>query len=415
MPDRAKVRIVDCHDNYSHENKELLVMSMRTLSMVLFGISTASFLVACGGGSSDGGGGGGISTGYFLDSAVAGISYDCAPSGQSGTTQGGGSYTYVSGDTCSFSLGAVALGSAGAGEIVTPVELVSGGTPSHNTVLNIVRLLTTADDDGDPSNGINIPGEVAAAADSWSGVDITSGTFAVDTEVVNMVADIDAAIPGRTVTLTSEVAAQSHMEATAACVYSGLYKGSWSINGGTGDWGIIVFPSLSAQGISNDNTGGEGFWSGSYNNSTNVITLSGDHAGDAGTVTSTSMTPDNISGTLDFTGSLGVTGTFNGSRYTGSPTATYRFTGFYSGGSQGVFSIDIDSAYNVTGRSYDFYDKSGETLSGTLDNSTGALTVSGMTIDASATLDLGTGGISGGSWTSGGNSGTFAGSGCKLN
>jgi hypothetical protein len=389
-------------------------MSMRTLSIALLGVSTASVLVACGGGSSSGGDVG-TSIGYFLDSAVDGISYNCAPSGQSGSTQNGGAYNYASGDTCTFSLGAVQLGSASGGEIVTPVELVSGGSPSNTTVLNIVQLLTTADDDGDPSNGINIPGEVITAADSWSGVDVTSGTFDIDTAVVSMVADIDAAIPSRTVTLTSEATAQAHMEQTAACVYSGLYKGNWSINGDSGDWGIILFPSLSAQGISNDNFGGEGVWSGSYNNSTNVITLTGNHAGSAGTVTSTSMTPANISGILDFTSSLGTTGTFSGTRYAGSPNAVYRFTGFYSGGSQGVFSIDIDSAYNVTGRSYDFYDKGGETLSGTVNSVTGELAVSGATISATATLDLGIGGISGGSWISGGNSGTFSGSGCRLN
>lgn len=393
-------------------NKNLIVITA-------IGLICSSLLVACGGGSggtSGGGttGGGTTLTGIFNDSPVDGLAYSCVPSGQSGTTQNGGQFTYVAGDTCSFFLGAVELGTATAHEIVTPVELVVSGTPSDPTVVNIVQLLTTADEDGDPSNGINIPAEVADAAQAWTGVNVTSGTFDSDPDVIRMVEDIDA-IFMRTVWLTSEGEAQNHMMATAKCVYSGLFSGSWqdSTGGIQGEWGVILFPDLTAQGISDDTSGGAGSFQGSFDNATNMITLDGNHAGMVATVTGTISGTSSVSGTINSGGA--EVGSFSGSRFAGSPTATYRYTGFFSGGAEGVLSIDIDSARSVSGKGYSFSDKSTFTLSGSVDVN-GALTLSASNgVTGRADLDLANGTIANATWGDGTYSGAFAGSGCKLN
>ena len=83
------------------------------------------------GGTGDGGTGGGVSslvikTGYFTDSAVAGV--DFVSGGQSGTTDAAGTFTYEEGKQLALSVGGVSLGTTMPDENVTPIDLVSGGT-----------------------------------------------------------------------------------------------------------------------------------------------------------------------------------------------------------------------------------------------------------------------------------------------
>ncbi|MDH3342770.1 MAG: hypothetical protein OEM07_03515 [Gammaproteobacteria bacterium] len=381
----------------------------------------ASVLVGCSG--DDAASGSAVSTGYFQDSPVDGLAYSCAPSGQSGVTESGGAFNYVAGDSCTFTLGAVTLGTATAGDIVTPMELVANGTASNATVINIVQLLTTADDDGDPSNGINIPVAVSAAAESWAGIDVSSGTF--DSDIAQSVADIDAVYTSRTVTLTSNAAAQTHIETTASCVYSGMFAGDFSIDVTipvattvNGDWGVIVFPDGTAHGLSYDSLGGTGDWTGNWNTATNSITLTGSHDSNSGTVTGTAATPNTATGTISGTG---YSGTFSGSRIGGSATAAYRFTGYFSGTDRGVFTIDIDAAgTTASGNYYSFDNVLLGNLSGTVDGS-GNLSMSYSDSIGNGTVsgnvNLATGAISGGTWLNNttADNGSFTGSGCKLN
>ena len=63
-----------------------------------------------------------ILTGRFLDSAVEGIDYTSGS--VSGTTDSLGSFQDIEGQTVSFSLGYVAIGSGTPGEVMTLVDLV---------------------------------------------------------------------------------------------------------------------------------------------------------------------------------------------------------------------------------------------------------------------------------------------------
>jgi len=124
-------------------------------------IGILTLLTACGGG---GGGGGGdestnlcttTCTGIFVDDPVAGLHYETPTF--SGTTNSAGEFDYLPGETVTFSIGGIVLGSAEAGPVVTPLTLVSGATDATDPVVtNIVRLLLTLDDDGNPDNGISI-------------------------------------------------------------------------------------------------------------------------------------------------------------------------------------------------------------------------------------------------------------------
>ncbi len=117
------------------------------------------------------------SVGVFIDSPIAGITYNASPSGLSGVTNSDGEYEYEEGDTVAFSIGGINLPEVTAKGTVTPLDLGGEGADLANTtVINIIRLLQTLDSDGDPENGITISEEVATALEGIT-LDVTSEGF----------------------------------------------------------------------------------------------------------------------------------------------------------------------------------------------------------------------------------------------
>jgi len=124
------------------------------------------------------------SVGVFLDSAVAGLHYETET--QTGVSNSAGEFNYVPGETITFSIGDVILGSALALPVMTPLNLVTGATDaSHPVVNNIVRLLLTLDVDGNPENGIEISVEVNDAAVGQF-IDFKADNFEADGGLVGL-------------------------------------------------------------------------------------------------------------------------------------------------------------------------------------------------------------------------------------
>ena len=149
--------------------------------MIRMGILLPAFtalvlLTACGGG-----GGGGTAptvTGQFIDAPVQGLSYACS-SGTAGTTDAGGGYTCPDGDTVTFSVGAVTIGTVmAANGPVAPYSFFSADTVP---AVNLARLLQSLDGDGDPNNGL-IDLNSTLIASLPAGTDFSSPTFAADVE-----------------------------------------------------------------------------------------------------------------------------------------------------------------------------------------------------------------------------------------
>jgi len=162
------------------------------------------------------------STGVFVDSVASGIHYETPT--HSGTTNSAGEYDYLPGETVTFSIGGIVLGSASAGPVVTPLTLVSGATDATDPkVTNIVRLLLTLDDDGDPSNGISISAATATAAAGLT-VDFAAADLSADAGVTTLL----SAIPSTPV-LVDATTAQAHFTATLASTWGSM---TW----GTGTW-----------------------------------------------------------------------------------------------------------------------------------------------------------------------------------
>jgi len=149
-------------------------------SVVLFFLLVGmTAITACSGGSSstatgaDGSGSPNLLTGVFLDAPVAGLNYQTAT--MSGSTDVDGTFMYHEGESVTFSIGDVMLGSAPGDHIMTPIDLVPGAVDETDpTVTNICRLLQSLDQDGNLENGIMIT-ELMQSEMTGRMIDITLG------------------------------------------------------------------------------------------------------------------------------------------------------------------------------------------------------------------------------------------------
>lgn len=122
-----------------------------------------AFFTGCGGGSSAGKT---TASGTFVDSPVAGLSYQT--DSLSGITDESGTFNYFGGETVSFSLGGIPLGSTAVQETVTPFDLVPGAENTADPgVVNICRFLQTLDADGNLINGIEITPAILAGIEAY--------------------------------------------------------------------------------------------------------------------------------------------------------------------------------------------------------------------------------------------------------
>ncbi|WP_428739470.1 hypothetical protein [Sulfurimonas sp.] len=108
--------------------------------------------------SACGGGGGGstpsvaTTTGIFIDSNVSGLSYSCS-SGKTGLTNEIGEYSCPNDGNVTFFIGTLELGTSPVADTITPYNLQS---ENPTTLINILQVLQTLDNDGNTSNGIEI-------------------------------------------------------------------------------------------------------------------------------------------------------------------------------------------------------------------------------------------------------------------
>jgi len=192
--------------------------------------------------------------GRFLDSAVENLDYSSAT--RAGTTDFKGQFSYQEGESVTFAVGNITLGTATGQAIITPVNLVPGGDTSTPEVQNITRFLLALDQDDDPRNGITVSPAVRSAAESWSAVDFSASDFAAQ---VNGIITEAGSIDGRTITLPDAEEAEEHLENTLFCAYGGAYSGTYSgTSGNSGEWMASVAPEDGAiRGFLNDSSGAD--------------------------------------------------------------------------------------------------------------------------------------------------------------
>jgi sugar lactone lactonase YvrE len=172
--------------------------------LIILAFALVVLLAACGGGGGGGQTVSGSNTGVFVDTAVQGLHY--ASGTLSGLTDHNGTFQYRGGETVRFSVGDIMLGETTAKAIITPMDLVGGGTVSDNTVLKIARFLMSLDIDSNPANGIAIPSSFDNAA---RGMSINFATMS-DAALNNAITQIT----GGTTTIVTATEAQVHLTDT---------------------------------------------------------------------------------------------------------------------------------------------------------------------------------------------------------
>jgi len=111
-----------------------------------YSLVAIGLLSGCGG--SDSSSSSSTQTGVFVDAPVAGLTYSTT-SGLSGTTNDKGEFTYNTGDSVTFKLGSLSLGTAAAGSVVTPRNL-----GDEIVATNVAYILQNLDTDGDATNDV---------------------------------------------------------------------------------------------------------------------------------------------------------------------------------------------------------------------------------------------------------------------
>lgn len=163
-------------------------------------------------------------TGVFLDSPVAGMSYQTAS--HSGVTSAEGEFQYSEGEQITFSLGGIHLPSVTAASLLTPSSVSNG---SEITEINILQLLQTLDQDGDPENGIQLDSSVLDLL-ATTQVDISSVNF--DTDINTALATLNTGL-----SLVPEAQAQAHFDRAKR----NLLLGTWMFSEGEGKRNLLTF------------------------------------------------------------------------------------------------------------------------------------------------------------------------------
>ena len=168
-------------------------------------------------------------TGVFLDSPVQGLSV-VNQSGATVTTGIRGQFQYVAGDTLSFYLGPLKLGTVLAKAEITPLDLFKTLDTADRRVVNLLRLVQALDSNDDLTDGIQLDKQTLINA----GSDLSKLSFDIDTSVfqsnINVSAILAKKRPG--LTLPSVLSAKTHFDATLALTKStGVFNGDLTFGG----------------------------------------------------------------------------------------------------------------------------------------------------------------------------------------
>ena len=299
--------------------------------------------------------------GQFKDANVEGLEYRTS-GGRTGVTDSEGMFICEEDGTVTFSIGGVEIGTSDCKLVVTPVDLVPGGSLDSAEVKNIVRFLLVVDEDADRSNGIKISESVRQAARDWN-LDFGANNFAqsigsIVDEIAQIYEDDDRSI-------TDEDEAKNHLQQTLQCSYSGVYTGTFS-GDDRGRFGVLVDSRTGAiTGVSYSTLYDEfniQMGTRAIAPEQGGVTFNGSNSLGDGGFEGRFTSVDMITGSWrwedpeDSDNQIDETGTFSGERIGSDRGAKYRVTGFWRNPSDsedyGFFAFDVDGQGQLTGVGY---------------------------------------------------------------
>lgn len=393
---------------------------MKSLSRLSIAMAMTGLLAGCGSGEEEVTGKTATTTGVFRDAPVVGLRVQGSTGNQ--VTGSDGRFAYRPGETYTFYVGKVVLGSftpTTDNATVGPANLV----PSRDkaSIINLARFLITLDAEtvANPVNGITILSAIDNDAENWTlvGFDPKNLGNSAATAVLNGLTSSGAlvfkginAINGRAAGTGyySALNAEGHLNGSMNCAYTGAYYGERK-NGGSLESRVALVVDYQGKvssrqffpiGLSKYTfTKTSGF---SYANLLTDDTIKTEVTADG-----TPLVPawlryqfkladaDRVwINTTTTPAAGGAVGSYTGddqafSRLSGKPTALYRFAGLISTSVGGgpvinelVYLVEVDASTKankpVSGRLLDLLTGNTTTLAGSYD---------GTNITATATLD----------------------------
>lgn len=175
-----------------------------------------------------------VTEGVFKDSNVGGLSY--VSGSQSGVTTADGRFTCETGESVTFSIGAVVLGTTECATLVSPASLIGDGTLDAPGVLNMASLMFMLDTDEDETNGLAISSELQTMAESWPQIDFTAADFLTELTVpLSDIASVEQRMPFNWTEVPTLL--RDHLELTLGCAYSGVFVGQLA---GDSDGAVVI-------------------------------------------------------------------------------------------------------------------------------------------------------------------------------
>lgn len=172
-----------------------------------------------------------VQTGQVIDAPISNLHYRTAT--RSGVTDSSGRFTYLTGETVTFSIGNIDFPSVAGSSLLTPLDMVDSTDTTDEHVSNIIRFLQSIDEDGNTSNGITIPEAMHSAATTNIDFERSEAAFETDTEVTSLMSSYSH----NSGTLISSGTARSHFEGQLG-TYSmqfGPAVGAWTEDSSSGN------------------------------------------------------------------------------------------------------------------------------------------------------------------------------------
>ncbi|MET0322344.1 MAG: esterase-like activity of phytase family protein [Duganella sp.] len=177
-------------------------------------------------------------TGVFLDGAVENLDY-VAGAAPKATTTTKGEYTCYAGDTVTFSIAGIALGSALCGPTVTPLELARVADIKDVKVINRLLALQLLDDDSDPSNGIKLTSDVKTALAAKT-LDFNAAAAPFNASLSAVLAAAGVKYAARNVDDNRRALVREHFEDTLASRLGAPFNEAYTQKNTLGDVAVTV-------------------------------------------------------------------------------------------------------------------------------------------------------------------------------
>ena len=177
---------------------------MKTLlGSVVLSIAAFTILTGCGSSSSDSSSttSTALATARYVDSAVAGVAYNCGS--QQGFTDETGAFHFERGKQCILSVGDVVLRNVDTSNLPDQAVILEDNTAT-------AQFLQSLDKDGNPNNGINIDQEIHSVLK-------TEGVHSIpkdDTELAEVVTKVKNRAPDFQGRFVSKAEAEEHLRQT---------------------------------------------------------------------------------------------------------------------------------------------------------------------------------------------------------